>query len=277
MLFTTINGVDSFANGGFGATSAGQPLVKGRDFNCNSSICYGVGTANHALFQQLQQTLNQIERMGLTVYSGGQITVDGFIGNNTVNAARAAAAMALLPNPGSTKEEVAANAQILNLGLQNFLGGVGAPRTPIVTSQPTNSPAPPPTSVITPQGAIITKPTAQPLPQQAAAAGQIPNAAGAAPSPAAAAIAPIVMKEKVPLWVWITGGAVGLIAVGGIGYALLREPSTKSALGGHPRRYKLFLKSRGRDRYIGIVEASSKAEARRWAEKRYDRRSIHVE
>lgn len=237
MLFTTINGVDGFSRG-FGATTAGQPLVKGRDFNCNTSICYGIGTANHALFQQLQQTLNQYERMGLTVYSGGQLTVDGFIGNATVNAARAAAAMALLPNPGTTKEEVAANAQILQLGLQNFLGGVGASKAPIVTSQPTTSPAPPPTSVVTPQGAIITKPSTQPLPQQAAAVTQIPNAAGTAPSPAAAALTPVAMKEKVPLWIWITGGAVGLIVVGGIGYALLHEPSPKPALARRRRRHR---------------------------------------
>lgn len=238
MLFTTINGVDSFARG-FGATSAGQPLKKGTDFNCNSSICYAIGTANHALFQQLQQTLNQYERTGLTVYSGGQLTVDGFIGNATVNAARAAAAMALLPNPGSTKEEVAANAQILQLGLQNFLGGVGAPRAPVVTSQPTNSPAPPPTSVITPQGAVITKPTAQPLPQQAAAAGQIqPSPSGGQPIDpyATAATTPVVMKEKVPLWIWITGGAVGLLVVGGIGYAILHEPTPKPALARRRRR-----------------------------------------
>jgi len=238
MIFTTINGVDGFAHG-FGATSAGQPLRKGTDFNCNASICYAIGTANHALFQQLQQTLNQYERTGLTVYSGGQLKVDGFIGNATVNATRAAAAMALLPNPGSTKEEVAANTQILQLGLQNFLGGVGAPRAPVVTSQPTNSPAPPPTSVITPQGAVITKPTAQPLPQQAAAAGQIqPSPSGGQPidpyGPAAAT--PIVMKEQVPLWIWITGGAVGLLVVGGIGYAILREPSPKPALARRRRR-----------------------------------------
>lgn len=239
MLFTTINGVENFNYGhGFGAVAPGQPLKQGSDFNCNSSICYGVGAANHATFQQLQQTLNQMERLGLTVYSGGQLTVDGFIGNATVNAAKAAAAMALLSNPGSTKEAIAANAQILNLGLQSFLGGVSAPRTPVVTSQPTSSPAPPPTSVITPQGAIITKPTAQPLPQAAAAAGQIPNAAGAGPQPIdpygpAPAIA---SKEKVPLWIWITGGAVGLLAVGGIGYAILRDPSPKPALARRRRR-----------------------------------------
>lgn len=242
MLFTTINGVESFGYGrSFGAVSPGQPLKQGSDFNCNSSICYGVGAANHATFQQLQQTLNQMERLGLTVYSGGQLTVDGFIGNATVNAAKAAAAMALLSNPGSTKEAIAANAQILNLGLQSFLGGVSAPRTPVVTSQPTSSPAPPPTSVITPQGAIITKPTAQPLPQAAAAAGQIPGAVQPSPSggvpidpygPAPA----VASKEKVPLWIWITGGAVGLLAVGGIGYALLHEPSPKPALARRRRR-----------------------------------------
>jgi peptidoglycan hydrolase-like protein with peptidoglycan-binding domain len=235
MLFTTINGVENFGYG-FGATTAGQPLVQGRDFNCNSSICYGIGTSNHALFQQLQQTLNQYGKMGLTVYSGGQLVVDGFIGNATVNAARAAAAMALLPSPGTTREAVAANAQILQLGLQNFLGGVGAPRAPVVTSQPTTSPAPPPTSVVTPQGAIITSPTAQPLPQQAATVTRIPNAAGAASSPAAAALVSIAPKEKIPLWIWITGGAVGLIVVGGIGYAILREPSPKPALARRRRR-----------------------------------------
>lgn len=240
MLFTTINGVESFGYG-FGATAPGTPLVQGRDFNCNASICYGIGTANHALFQQLQSTLNQYQKLGITVYSGGQLTVDGFIGNATVNAARAAAAMALLPNPGSTKEAVAANAQILQLGLQNFLGGVGAPRAPVATSQPTSSPAPAPNSVVTPQGAVITKPSAQPLPQAAAAVAQIPGAVQAtapgAASPAAASMMPIVApKEKVPLWIWITGGAVGLLVVGGIGYAILHEPTPKPALARRRRR-----------------------------------------
>jgi hypothetical protein len=220
----TVEGVHA----GLGAT--GRLLVKGQDFNCNASICYGIGAANHALFQQLQQTLNQYARMGLTAFRS-PLVVDGFIGSATTAAARAAATAALLPDPGSTKEAIAANAQILLYGLQNFLGSVGAPPSPIVTSQPT--PASVPVSTAASQGASITQPTAQPLPQQAAAAGQIPSrtasTAPMAPTTApptttapSASIAPT--PAKVPLWVWIAGGAVGVVVIGGIGYALLNKP-----------------------------------------------------
>jgi len=217
MLFTSINGFGH----SFGAATPGRPLVQGTDYNCNASICYAIGAANHALFQQLQQTLNQYARLGLSAYRS-QLTVDGFIGAQTVSAAQAAAAAALLASPGSTKQAVAANAQILNNGLQAFLAGVNAPKVPAPVPVATAPLSPSTPTIQTSQGAVIVQPAAQPLPQAAAAAtSTIPTSL---PAPDAAAALPSTATSKVPLWVWITAGAVGVVAIGGIGYALLREP-----------------------------------------------------
>lgn len=232
MLFASH--IDSSYGYGFGAVT-GRTLVKGTDFNCNTSICYGIGAANHALFQQLQTTLNLFAKTGMSAYSG-QLVVDGFIGAGTVSAARAAAAAALLPSPGTTKEAVAANAQILNNGLQAFLAGINTPKTPtspplVTSAAPTSTSVP--ATVQTSQGAITIQPAAQPLPQAAAAAAAIPNIAPTSAS-AAAAVAPTA--SKIPLWVWIAGGAVGVLVVGGIGYAILRDPEPKAALARRRRR-----------------------------------------
>jgi lysozyme family protein len=232
MLFASH--IDNFQDGAqFGAA---RTLVKGTDFNCNTAICYGIGAANHALFQQLQTTLNQYAKLGLSAYTS-QLTVDGFIGANTVSAARAAAAAALLPSPGTTKEQVAANAQVLQSGLQAFLGGVNAPK-PIAVSTSSTTTAPTataPTRVVTP---TTSTPIPQPSPQAAAAAASIPNLNPATipSSPAAASLAPIVTTKKVPLWIWVTASAVGVLTIGAVGYAVLHKPAPKASFARRRRR-----------------------------------------
>jgi lysozyme family protein len=250
MLFTsTISGPDygyGYSDYGFGAAA----LVQGTGFNCNSSICYAIGPANHALFQQLQQTLNQYAKLGLSAYTG-QLTVDGFIGAATVSAARAAAAAALLPSPGSTKEQVAANAPTLQAGLQAFLAGTTGTKPMVVaTSQPTSTPQPIPSSVVTPTSTNVRPvPTSTPsmmTPQQAATALPAQVAVQPSPSSAAAAAASLAPAKGVPLWVWITAGAVGVVVIGGIGYAVLHKPEAKPAM--KPAAAKAALARRRRRR-----------------------------
>jgi lysozyme family protein len=240
MLFTSTISGPSYGFGydsyGLGATA----LVQGTGFNCNSSICYAIGAANHALFQQLQQTLNQFAKLGLSAYSG-QLTVDGFIGAATVSAARAAAAAALLPSPGSTKEAVAASAAILQAGLQAFLAGTTGTKPMVVaTSQPTSTPQPIPSSVVTPTSTNV-RPVQTSVPSSMGPPQGITNlpaqvAVQPSPASAAAAAASLAPAKKVPLWVWITAGAVGVIVVGGIGYAVLHKPEAKPALARRRRR-----------------------------------------
>jgi len=225
MLFTsTISGPDYGYGFGYGLGAAA--LVQGTGFNCNASICYAIGQANHALFQQLQQTLNQYAKLGLSAYTS-QLTVDGFIGAQTVTAARAAAAAALMPSPGSTKEAVAASAPSLQAGLQAFLAGTTGtkPQVPIVTSQPTSAPQPIPSSVVTPTSTNVRPVQTAMTPTAATAA--LPAQVAVQPSPASAAAAAVMPAKKVPLWVWITAGAVGIVVIGGVGYAVLHKPETK--------------------------------------------------
>ncbi len=91
-------------------------LTLGVDFNCNASICYGIGAQNHALFQQLQQVLNQY---------GAGLAVDGFIGANTVNAVRTIANQRGLTIAGTTKESIAASADAIIAQLQHAIVATG--------------------------------------------------------------------------------------------------------------------------------------------------------
>ena len=90
----------SGANGVSAGNGIGQATYKalvgpgsteaGAQFNCTSTICYGVGAANHQLFMNLQSALNRLA--GLARFS--PLRVDGKIGGATVNAAHKAAALA---------------------------------------------------------------------------------------------------------------------------------------------------------------------------------------
>lgn len=221
MLFTTT------ISGAFGAA---RVLSQGTDFNCNSSICYAIGAANHALLQQLQGTLNQYAKLGLSAYTG-QLTVDGFIGAQTVTAARAAAAAALLASPGSTKEAIASNAQILQDGLQAFLGGVTAPRSqfPVATSTPTPVPSSTPIAVVTPPTSVSLSPSLMVTAPRGTTTAAIQPTMMPGANPAAASLMPIATSGKVPTWVWVTAGVAGVVVVGAVGYAVLREPAPKKA------------------------------------------------
>jgi lysozyme family protein len=80
------------------------PLKLGVDFNCNASICYGIGATSDALFRRLQQTLN--------AYGAG-LVVDGRIGANTVSAVQRISRERALPWTSASREVIAANADAI--------------------------------------------------------------------------------------------------------------------------------------------------------------------
>jgi hypothetical protein len=89
MIFSTaINGPTNGVGSDLGAAA---DFTKGTDFNCTTpgpkSFCYGIGTANHALFIRLQQEINKFStKVGFAL-----IADDGKFGSSTVAAAQKAA------------------------------------------------------------------------------------------------------------------------------------------------------------------------------------------
>jgi hypothetical protein len=214
MLFTTFNGVGGFGSViqgyGFGET---RMLTKGVDFNCNTSICYGIGAANHQLLKDLQTTINRYAPLGNLF---APLLVDGFIGDKSVQAANVAAATANITSPGSTREAVAANAASLIAQLTAFL-------VPVPGTQPGTRPAPTVAMTMPTQPGPPSQPT-----QPGAQPVLTPSRVSMLPAAAAAALTPLATTvSKVPLWVWITAGVTGVVVVGLVGYAL-RKPSPEA-------------------------------------------------
>lgn len=120
-------------------------FVEGTDFNCNATICYGIGAVQNR-FMALQATINRFASS-----SGfAPLTVDGFIGQLTVAAAAAAATTVGLPVPGTTIQELATNADVFTTQLSAAGAGVFSPAStdstntvdvpPVVDVSPTTPP-----------------------------------------------------------------------------------------------------------------------------------------
>lgn len=187
-----------------------ETLIIGQDFNCNVSICYGIGD-RHSLFQELQRQLNTFARDA----PFQALDVDGFIGPATLNAAINAAAyinslnvstdpvlISLALGEMRTKEQLAANAAVLHAAL------VAAKSSLLI---PSNAPSTPSAS------------------QSSAEA--IPGVSPESPSMFPSASMPTTMPaspKRIPNWVWWAGGAVGVITIGSIGYWAIRSRPHKS-------------------------------------------------
>jgi lysozyme family protein len=192
----------SLVPGGLGAPA----LVKGQDFNCNVSICYGIGAANDALFQQLQMKLNTLS--GAAGFA--PIRVDGFIGRETLAALAALKKIGFDPSPYATKEAVAANARTL----VELLTGLANIQETVAKASGQPSPLRPPGTPVRPPGVPATPPSALPPPITAELPpGMLP--AAALPQP----------KSKLG---WIGLGLVAALAVGGLGYVLYRRRAQRS-------------------------------------------------
>lgn len=106
-------------------------LRSGIDFKCTRDACYGIGKANHKLFEDLQTAIN---RWAATA-GFPRIQVDGFLGDKTTSALDR-----IWPsNDASVKEVLAAGAhEYLNL-LNNL---ANKKQLPVVSPPPTAAPSP---------------------------------------------------------------------------------------------------------------------------------------
>jgi len=193
MLIQQHSGGNGF---GYGFGAAG--LTQGKDFNCNTGICYAIGAANDALFKKLQQNLNVLSGLG----GFSQLTVDGFIGPATVSALSMLKKLGFDTSPYATKEAVAASAQLISDILVNLA------KTQETMAMALNQQSP----LRTPGTAVAFQPTSAAA--AAAITAQLPGA-----SPFAAKLPQIKSKT---LW-WIAGGLAVATAVGGIGYVVYRR------------------------------------------------------
>lgn len=193
MLIQQHSGGNGF---GYGFGAAG--LTKGKDYNCNSSICYAIGAANDALFKKLQQNLNVLSGLG----GFSQLTVDGFIGPATVAALATLKKIGFDPSAYTTKEAVATNAQLIS----DILANLAVTQQAVATA--TGQPSP-----LRPGGTAVAyvPPTGSTLPAMTA---QLPGA-----SPIAAKLPKLSSKT---LW-WIAGGLAAALTVGGVGYVVYRR------------------------------------------------------
>jgi len=195
----------------FGARGLGSVLTQGTDYNCNASICYGIGSARHQLFQRIQALLNFFS----TPVGFAPLVVDGFLGESTVNAARLTArAITATGLPGGeqpvlweateptyTKEALAANADDIALAIAAAApvmvaqrAAAGLPASPVISPSSTHpaSAATPPDSVVAPSGHAIATTTKTKF------------------------------KKALP---WILGGLGAVLLIGGGGYVYYRHSS----------------------------------------------------
>ena len=193
MLIQQHSGGNGF---GYGFGAAG--LTQGKDFNCNSGICYAIGAANDALFKKLQQNLNVLSGLG----GFSQLTVDGFIGPATVSALGTLKKIGFDASAYSAKEAVAANAQLISDILANLAVAQQAVASATGQMSPLKSPG----------TAVAYQPTSAAA--AAAITAQLPGA-----SPLAAKLPKISSKT---LW-WIAGGLAVATVVGGVGYVVYRR------------------------------------------------------
>src|SRR5574342_77555 len=95
-------------------------LVRGVDFQCNATLCYGIGPTNDATFKALQRALNR--------YPGVSVGVDGKLGASSVSAMKKAAAWIVKEAPSlyfgapalgiaTTKENLAIQAEFVKAAL----------------------------------------------------------------------------------------------------------------------------------------------------------------
>jgi lysozyme family protein len=172
-------------------------LTQDTDFKCVDkagnplNFCFGIGAANHTLLQKLQQAVNRLANLG----GFPALTVDGFIGPDTVAAVRKVLFIGPVGSLPWTKETISNNASEVIDGLNSIAadlqtrGDVLAPEgTPV---EPT----------------IQTMATSTGIPQESAA-DIIAAALGPAPS----------NQKTFKLLPWILGGLAVVAAVGVGGY-----------------------------------------------------------
>lgn len=195
---------------GYAPANLGQALAQGTDFKCIDKagkplpICFGIGAANHALLQQLQQRINKFsESRAFT-----PLIVDGFIGPLTVAAiGRLASDLGV---DTTTKELIAQNAREIIAQLE-VLAVEGGEKL-----APEGAPVQPTTAIVKAAG----------VPSKAADEVTVSTTA---PTVEAADAAVAALPEKKSILPWVLGGAAAVVIVGAVGFAYYRHKATQTA------------------------------------------------
>jgi lysozyme family protein len=211
-----------------------QPmLVQGRDFNCTSTICYGIGAQN-ATMLTLQGYINKFANAA----GFPPISVDGKIGAGTIAAFRKVVAFVLAKaGPGATMKFGGQDAMSLGLPLvamfaldiistlEFWTGALSNP--PNSGTSMTNA-----TDTVSSMPASVNMPPISSVPNQGTSSINLPNGTvdtthpsagsfGPADQAAAAAMATFTPSSTgVPWWAWAIGGVV---VVGGTAMVLTRR------------------------------------------------------
>lgn len=179
-----MQGIDGYFGqvSGFGAAD----FTKGVNYNCGANICWGIGKANHATLEALQNAINRFAAsLGFS-----PIKVDGFIGSATVSAASAVAKNVLSANPAMLA--IAASKEALTAAAPAFT----AAALQAATTQALPAVPPPATKP------VAKTETQKQEEQQAQRESSSGSGAGAAKSN----------------WVWYVLGAAAILGIGAVGY-----------------------------------------------------------
>lgn len=195
---------------GYAPANLGQALAQGTDFKCVDKagkplpICFGIGAANHALLQTLQQRINKFSLSRAFT----PLIVDGFIGPLTVAALGRLASD--LGADTTTKELVAQNAREIIAQLEALAVEGGEALAP--GGEPVQ-----PTTEIVKQAGVPSK-----------AADEV-TVSTTAPTVEAADAAVAALPEKKSILPWVLGGAAAVVIVGAVGFAYYRHKATQAA------------------------------------------------
>ncbi len=208
MIISTFSGPSAaWTRNGFG-----DPLTQGQQFNCNSDICFGIGSFQ-VDFENFQRLLN----LYATQAGFPTLTVDGFIGPETVAAARSAADLLLNP---------AINLPVVKTDLDV----VGVIRSGSITKDQLTALIPDFTQALnTAAPAVIAMSVAAGGFQPAVVAtGRVPGSSTSAsvsiPAKAAAAVEAVKASIRTHSTIWLIAGALTAAAtVGGAGYVVYRR------------------------------------------------------
>jgi hypothetical protein len=220
MIISTFSGPNGMNGSARSCGLGGLGLTQGVDFNCNATICYGIGDKRHQQFQLLQQLLN----MFAGPLGFAPLTIDGFLGTNSANVANVVT-NAIVDNslPGSSDPAVVQmSASFSNNELAHLADGL----IPILSTAASAMQA----QRIS-QGLPPTPSSPLPSPSAAAAAAvaALPPGSMSVVAPASTGAKITAAFRKNSTWYMVAGAAAAVAVAGGIGYAVYRHKE-------HPRR-----------------------------------------
>jgi len=218
MIISTFSGPNGMNGSARSCGLGGLGLTQGTDFNCNATICYGIGDTRHQQFQLLQQLLN----MFAGPLGFAPLAIDGFLGTNSANVANVVT-NAIVDNnlPGSSDPAVVQmSASFSNNELAHLADGlipILSTAASAMQAQRISQGLPPTPSSPSPRS---------PSAAAAAVATTLPPGSMSVVAPTSTGAKITAAFRKNSTWYMVAGGAAAVLLAGGIGYAVYRHKGT---------------------------------------------------